>query len=73
MPVSQTKTVAQFKEALLLGTNDTMAVYWTTFTTGTPSWETWQDDVVRNLGITRAQQRTALPRATQPGHSESSP
>lgn len=68
------ETVAQFEEARSLGTNDTMAVYWTSFTTGTPSWEDWQDDIVRNLGITRAQQRAApLPRAPQPGHSEGAP
>ena len=53
------ETVAQFEEARLLGTNNTMAVYWTTFTTGAPSWEHWQKDVIQKLGITRAQQRAA--------------
>lgn len=65
------ETVAQFQEARLLGTNGTMAVYWTTFTTGTPSWERWQDDLTRHLGITKAQQRAApLPPALRTGPSE---
>ncbi len=65
------ETVAQFQEARLLGTNGTMAVYWTTFTTGTPSWERWQDDLTRHLGVTKAQQRAApLPPAPRTGPSE---
>lgn len=49
------ETVAQFAEAQLLGTNSAMALYWTTFTTGTPTWHQWQEDIIRKLEIRKAQ------------------
>jgi hypothetical protein len=65
------ETLAQFEEARLLGANNAMAVYWTSFTTGTPSWEHWQDDLARHLGITKAQPGAApLPPAPRTGPSE---
>ena len=52
------KTVAQFEEAKLLGTNETVAVYCTSFTTGTPSWKTWKEDIARHLKLTTSMSPT---------------
>jgi hypothetical protein len=46
-------TIAQFEEAKLLGSNETVAVYCTSFTTGTPSWKTWREDIAKHLGLTK--------------------
>ncbi len=45
------ETLAQFQEARLLGTNDQLAVYWNTFTTGTSSWPSWSQDIQETLGL----------------------
>jgi hypothetical protein len=50
MPITP-DTRAQFEEAKLLGSNDTVAVYCASFTTGTPSWTTWKADIVSRLKL----------------------
>jgi hypothetical protein len=50
MPITP-DTRAQFEEAKLLGSNDTVAVYCTSFTTGTPSWTTWKADILSRLKL----------------------
>ena len=47
----QPRMQAQFAAATLLGSNETVAVYATTFTTGTPTWTAWREDVVYRLGL----------------------
>ena len=55
MPANYTPTtpdtIAQFEEAKLLGSNEAAAVYCTSFTTGTPSWTTWKQDIVKHLTL----------------------
>ena len=46
------KTLAQFAEAQLLGQNDAVVVYCTSFTTDTPSWRTWKQDITERLNLT---------------------
>jgi hypothetical protein len=48
------ETIAQFEEAQILGSNDSIAVYWATFTSGTPSWKTWKADVVKHFALKKA-------------------
>ncbi len=58
-------TVAQFEEAKLLGSNETVAVYCTSFTTGTPSWTTWKQDIVKHLTLSNGKSVSAI----KPEHS----
>jgi hypothetical protein len=46
-------TTAQFEEARLLGSNQAVAVYCASFTTGTPSWKTWREDLTKHLRLTK--------------------
>ena len=57
MPITP-DTAAQFEEAKLLGSNETVAVYCTSFTTSTPSWTTWKEDIVRHLKLTESKSPT---------------
>jgi hypothetical protein len=58
MPADYTPTtpdkLAQFEAAKLLGSNETVAVYCTSFTTGTPSWKTWKEDIAKHFRLTKS-------------------
>jgi hypothetical protein len=46
-------TIAPFEEAKLLGSNEAVAAYGTSFTTSTPSWKTWKEDLAKHLRLTK--------------------
>jgi hypothetical protein len=56
-PVQPGQT-AQFEDAWLLGSNEAVSVYCTSFTTGTPSWRTWEEDIAKHLRLAKSGQTT---------------
>ena len=55
------ETFAQFQDAQQLGANEAMAVYCTSFTTGTPTWPDWKSDIVKALKLKAPTRPTAAP------------
>jgi hypothetical protein len=54
-------TLAQFDEARLLGSNDAVAVYCKSFTSGTPAWRTWKEDIAKHLRLTKKPNQPPAP------------